>query len=229
MGEAARRRVVAVIGVEREPTTALIADLERLDYQSRLIPWPAREVLWAGPRPLAVLIDLRVITVDVARACHLAREDRALRGLPLVAVVPEQEAPRLDLSLGFDDLILAPYRLSELAARLRLIAWRSQSEPAPGVIRLGRLTLDETTYQVAVDGLPIDLTLKEFQLLLFLARNPGRVFTREDLLDRVWGQDYFGGTRTVDVHVRRVRAKTEAAGDLIETVRGVGYRLVRLE
>ena len=71
---------------------------------------------------------------------------------------------------------------------------------------------------------PWYLTLKEYQLLLFLVRNPNRVFTREDLLDRVWGDEYYGGTRTVDVHVRRVRAKTEAAGDLIETVRGVGYR-----
>jgi DNA-binding response OmpR family regulator len=229
MGEAARGRVVAVIGAAHEPTAELIADLERLDYQPRLIVWPTSEVQWAGPLPFATLMDLRAIAVDIRRACHLAREDRALRGLPLVAVVPEQEASRLDLSLGFDDLVLAPYRLGEVAARLRLIAWRSQSEPAPGVIRLGRLTLDETTYQVAIDGLPIDLTLKEFQLLLFLARSPGRVFTREDLLDRVWGQDYFGGTRTVDVHVRRVRAKTEAAGDLIETVRGVGYRLVRPE
>lgn len=229
MEEAARRRVVAVIGVAREPTAALIADLARLDYQPRAIAWPTSRVQWAGPRPFATLIDLRAISVDVERACHLAREDRVLKGLPLIAVVPEQEASRLDLSLGFDDLVLAPYRLSELAARLRLMVWRSQSEPAQGMIRLGRLTLDETTYQVAIDGFPIDLTLKEFQLLLFLARHPGRAFAREDLLDRVWGEDYFGGTRTVDVHIRRVRAKTEAAGDLIETVRGIGYRLVRPE
>jgi len=71
----------------------------------------------------------------------------------------------------------------------------------------------------------VDLTLKEYQLLLFLVHNPNRVYTREELLDRVWGQDYFGGTRTVDVHIRRLRAKTEEAGELIETVRGVGYRL----
>jgi len=72
----------------------------------------------------------------------------------------------------------------------------------------------------------VELTLKEYQLLVFLMRNAGRVFTREELLDRVWGSDYFGGTRTVDVHIRRLRAKTEFAGDLFETVRGVGYRLV---
>jgi len=79
---------------------------------------------------------------------------------------------------------------------------------------------------VLVKRAPIDLTLKEYQLLLFLMRNSGRVFSREELLDRVWEMDYLGGTRTVDVHVRRLRAKTEAAGDLFETVRGVGYRLV---
>ena len=86
------------------------------------------------------------------------------------------------------------------------------------------MTLDEATYEVRIDGVPVDLTLKEYQLLSFLVHNPNRVFTREELLDRVWGEEYFGGTRTVDVHVRRVRGKTEEAGELVETVRGVGYR-----
>ena len=157
-----------------------------------------------------------------ARPSH---EHPTLKNAPLVALVAESEAARLDLSLGLDDLLLFPYRLSELAARLRLLAYRQESQLAPGAIRIGRLTLDEATYEVRIDGAPVDLTLKEYQLLLFLVKNPNRVFTREELLDRVWGDEYYGGTRTVDVHVRRVRAKTEAAGEMIETVRGVGYRL----
>jgi DNA-binding response OmpR family regulator len=146
----------------------------------------------------------------------------------------EQEGPRLDLSLGFDDLMLSPYRLSELAARLRLARWRVESQASPDALRVGAITLNPATYEVFVDlsagrqagRTPIELTLKEYQLLLFLMRSPGRVFTREQLLDHVWGQDYYGGTRTVDVHIRRLREKTEAAGELFDTVRGVGYRLV---
>jgi DNA-binding response OmpR family regulator len=144
----------------------------------------------------------------------------------VVALVYEQEGPRLDFSLGFDDLILAPYRLTDLAARLRLLEWRTQRAAGPETIRVGPLRLNQVTYEVAVEGGQVELTLKEYQLLLFFVRSPGRVFTRAELLDHVWGAEYFGGTRTVDVHVRRLRAKTGAAGVMLETVRGVGYRLV---
>ena len=243
--------LVVVIGLDGEPTASLLADLRRLGHRTQLIAWPVPDchpersegprrssltspTSGAGsPQPAAVLVDLRVLGVDAAAACRAARRDRRLRLAPLVAVVPEQEAARLDLSLGFDDLALAPYRISDLAARLRLLRWRQQQNAAaPGqVIRAGRLALNPATYQVTIAGgaglqpATVDLTLKEHQLLLFLLRNPNRVFERSELLDRVWGADYYGGTRTVDVHVRRLREKTSAAGDLIETVRGVGYRL----
>ena len=217
---------VAIIGLDREPTTGLAADVRRLNYRAEIIAWPPSESPWRGPAPIAALVDLRVLGAEVSRACRMVREDRGLRKTPLIAVVPEQEAPRLDLSLGFDDLILFPYRLTELSARLRLARWRAEGEPLADVLRAGRLTLNQSTYQVAIEGRPVELTLKEYQLLLFLMRNAGRVFTREELLYHVWGDYYFGGTRTVDVHIRRLREKTEDAGDLIETVRGVGYRFV---
>jgi len=217
---------VAIIGLDRDPTTTLGSDLRRLNYRDEVIAWPRPEPLWKGPQPIAVLVDLRVLGADVGRACQAVRDDRGLRKASLVAVVPEQEAPRLDLSLGFDDLILAPYRLSELAARLRLIQWRTEGDQSPDVIRAGPLSLNQVTYQVALEGRPVELTLKEYQLLLFLMRNAGRVFSREELLYHVWGDYYFGGTRTIDVHIRRLRAKTEDAGELIETVRGVGYRFI---
>ena len=215
---------VVAIGLNREPTTSLVSDLRRLSYSPELIAWPCERPLWRGPRPAAVVGDFRVLGVDATRACQAAREDHGLRRAPLIAIVPEQEASRLDLSLGFDDLLLSPYRLAELAARLRLARWRTEGEPARDIIRAGRLVLNQATYQAAVDGRPVELTLKEYQLLLFMMRQPGRVFTREELLYHVWGDSYFGGTRTVDVHIRRLRAKTEEAGELIETVRGVGYR-----
>jgi DNA-binding response OmpR family regulator len=137
------------------------------------------------------------------------------------------EASRLDLSFDFDDLVLAPYRISELAVRLRLARWRAEAETSgTKLLRAGALSLNEATYEVTVSGVPLELTLKEYQLLLFLLHHPGRVFTRAEILDRVWGMDYYGGTRTVDVHIRRLRSKTEAAGEILETIRGVGYRLV---
>ena len=217
---------VLVIGVGREPTDSLAADLRRLNYRPEVIAWPASTLQPEGGRALATIVDFRALGVDAEQACRAARQERSLRKAAIIALVPEQEGSRLDLSIGCDDLILAPYRLSELAARLRLIRWRAESLTAPDTIRIGSVTVNQATYEVAIDGVPIELTLKEYQLLLFLTRNPGRVFTRAELLDHVWGLDYFGGTRTVDVHVRRLRAKTEAAGDLFETVWGIGYRLV---
>lgn len=217
---------VIVIGLDREPTTSLAADLRRLDYRPVLLAWPV-ERLQVTPRPpAATLVDFRALGVDAEKACRAARGDRVLRRAPIVAVVLEDEGPRMDLALGFDDLILAPYRVSDLAARLRLLRWRTERESGPGVIRVGSLTANQQTYEVTVAGTPAELTLKEYQLLVFLMRRPGRVFSREELLEHVWGMDYFGGTRTVDVHIRRLRVKTEAAGEMLETVRGVGYRLI---
>jgi DNA-binding response OmpR family regulator len=217
--------VVVVVGVTREPTTTLAADLRRLDYRPEVIAWPADPLRPVGARPLATVVDFRVLGPEAAQACRAARQESTLRRSPVIAFVPEQEGARVDPALGFDDLILAPYRLSDLAARLRLLRWRAEQKASPEVIRAGAVTLNQATYKVAVNGVPVELTLKEYQLLLFLMRHAGRVFTRAELLDRVWGEEYYGGTRTVDVHIRRLRAKTEAAGELLDTIRGVGYRL----
>jgi len=215
-----------VIEAAREPTSSLVADLRRLGYSPEVIEWPGSPLPAAGKRPAAVIVDFRTLGVDAAHACQAVRHDRRLQKAAVIGLVPEQEGARIDFSLGLDDLVLAPYRLSELAARLRLIEWRAGAPAGPEVIRVGSLALNQSTYEVAVDGMPVELTLKEYQLLLFLMQNPGRVLTRTEVLDHVWGQEYFGGTRTVDVHVRRLRAKTGSAGEMLETVRGAGYRLV---
>jgi DNA-binding response OmpR family regulator len=217
---------VAIVGVAGEATTELAGDLRRLNYTPEVMSWSSSGLAPVARSPIAVIVDLRTLGVDAARACQAVRQDRNLRRAPVLALVHEQEGPRLDFSLGFDDLILAPYRLTELAARLRLLEWRTQAAAGPEVIRVGPLMLNQLTYEVTVEGGQVELTLKEYQLLLFFVRGPGRVFTRAELLDHVWGAEYFGGTRTVDVHVRRLRAKTGAAGEMLETVRGVGYRLV---
>jgi DNA-binding response OmpR family regulator len=133
---------------------------------------------------------------------------------------------------GSDDVLLDSAGPAEVEARLRLAAGRNRiaeaaREPESSEIRAGDVVVDEITYSAKVRGRTLDLTYKEFELLKFLAQHPGRVFTRAQLLQEVWGYDYFGGTRTVDVHVRRLRAKLGADHEaLIGTVRNVGYRFV---
>ena len=125
----------------------------------------------------------------------------------------------------FDDFCLYPFQPRELEARMRHLFWRTGGGSRPELIEYGDLVLNLETYQAAVARRPIDLTYMEYELLKFLAQNPGKVFTRETLLSRVWGYEYYGGARTVDVHIRRLRSKLgEEHAGLIQTVRSVGYR-----
>ncbi len=128
----------------------------------------------------------------------------------------------------FTDFCLTPFHQRELEARLAHLVWRSGTTLRPELIEYGPLVLNVETYQASITGRPLDLTYMEYELLKFLANSPGKVFTRETLLSRVWGYDYFGGVRTVDVHVRRLRAKLgEEHAGLLTTVRSVGYRFGR--
>ncbi|MSO78738.1 MAG: response regulator transcription factor [Acidimicrobiia bacterium] len=125
----------------------------------------------------------------------------------------------------FDDFCLSPFHPKELEARLRHLLWRTGSGTHPEIVEYGDLALNLETYQAALDRKPLDLTFMEYELLKFFATHPLKVFTREQLLSRVWGYEYYGGARTVDVHVRRLRAKLgEEHASLIQTVRSVGYR-----
>jgi DNA-binding response OmpR family regulator len=120
---------------------------------------------------------------------------------------------------------LLPFHPRELEARLRHVFAHTATSAKPDTVDYGGLVLNLETYQASIDGHPLDLTYMEYELLKFLTQNPGKVFTREILLSRVWGYDYYGGARTVDVHIRRLRAKLgEEHANLIQTVRSVGYR-----
>jgi DNA-binding response OmpR family regulator len=125
----------------------------------------------------------------------------------------------------FDDFCLSPFHPTELEARLRHLLWRTGRGTQAEIVEYGALVLNLETYQAALDHRPLDLTYMEYELLKFFSTHPGKVFTREQLLSRVWGYEYYGGARTVDVHVRRLRAKLgEEHANLIQTVRSVGYR-----
>jgi DNA-binding response OmpR family regulator len=202
------------------------------------LPLLGHVVRRAAPEPAALLdapaADLLIVdaTTDLAGARSLCRLLRTTGiATPLLAVVTEGGLAAVTADWGIDDLLLANAAPGEVDARLRLALGRaaqpSAGDPADEVIRGGDLTIEEATYQARIKGRPLDLTFKEFELLKYLAQHPGRVFTRAQLLQEVWGYDYYGGTRTVDVHVRRLRAKLGPEHEaLVGTVRNVGYKFV---
>ena len=145
---------------------------------------------------------------------------------PLLLVLDPSQLPDLELREDlFDDFCLMPLRPAELKRRLEHLFWRTGRGTRPELVEYGPLMLNLETYQAAIGGKPLDMTYMEYELLKFLASHPGKVFTRETLLSRVWGYEYYGGARTVDVHIRRLRAKLgEEHANLIQTVRSVGYR-----
>ena len=183
---------------------------------------------WLPARlPTSILVDARRDLV-LARRVLLALRSSASTA-PVIAIVTDGGWAAVSADWGADDLLLHTAGPAEVEARLRLaIGRRTQSAAQlPDEIRSGGLVVNESTYSARLHGRSLDLTFKEFELLKFLAQHPGRVFSRAQLLQEVWGYDYFGGTRTVDVHVRRLRAKLGAENEaLIGTVRNVGYRFV---
>jgi DNA-binding response OmpR family regulator len=163
---------------------------------------------------------------DAAWAVCRAIRKGDLQVEPLMLLIPGNRLDELDLRDElYDDFCLDPFHPRELEARLRHLFWRAGSGTAPELVEYGGLLLNLETYQAVIEGRPLDLTYMEYELLKFLAQHPGKVFTRETLLSRVWGYEYYGGARTVDVHIRRLRAKLgEEHANLIATVRSVGYR-----
>jgi DNA-binding response OmpR family regulator len=173
-------------------------------------------------RPEVLLVDAAENPGQGHAVLHAIRERQ--RGAPTVVVVERRDLERFPWETLADDLVYPGAPEAEIRIRLGMI--RRRTGGAEGsIVRLGPLVLDVDSYAVTVDRRPLDLTYKEFELLRYLAERPGRVFTRPTLLREVWGYDFYGGTRTVDVHVRRLRAKLGPEHEsLVETVRGVGYR-----
>lgn len=169
-----------------------------------------------------VLVDGRE-DLPTARALCRMLSSTGIR-LPLLVVVTEGGLAAVSSDWGIDDVVLATAGPGEADARIRLAIGRHQVDDTTHTIRAAGLVIDEASYSAKANGRSLDLTYKEFELLRFLASHRSRVFTREQLLSEVWGYDYFGGTRTVDVHVRRLRAKLGDLESLIGTVRNVGYR-----
>lgn len=210
-----------------EPSVQILPALGLLLHSVRVLPAEASALVEA-PACDAVLVDARR---DLAHAKSICRLLHAT-GLdcPMIVIVTEGGLAAVSVQWNVDDVILDTAGPAELEARLRIGIGRrvaTTADEAPDEIRSGDLAIDEATYSARLRNRALDLTFKEFELLKFLAQHPGRVFTRAQLLQEVWGYDYFGGTRTVDVHVRRLRAKLGPEHEaLIGTVRNVGYRFV---
>lgn len=178
--------------------------------------------------PVAILVDARHDVQECRSLCHTL--STLNEGTPIIAIVQECALMALNLDWGVEDFFLDTASVPEIRTRLQLIVGRAQSATdgsTAGLISLGDLVVDEKTYTARIKGQPLDLAYKEFELLKYLAQNPGRVFSRSQLLQEVWGYDFVGGSRTVDVHVRRLRAKLGTEYEaLIKTVRNVGYKAV---
>ena len=221
------------------PTVLLLSD-QYTDVRDLLpafpiAPWNVRaaELKTTAARDLTALHP-DVLLVDATADARTAEEATRTLALaweiglpPIIVVVDPAGVATFRFEVGADDFLITDASSDEISARLTMLVRRSGRGDEPTVLKIGDLTVNPDNYQVYLGGTPLDLTYKEFELLKFLAQRPGRVCDRDMLLREVWGYDYYGGTRTVDVHIRRLRAKLGPEHEaLIETIRNVGYRLV---
>lgn len=196
-----------------------------------------REALAKAAGMDLVLLDIMLPEVDGLEVCRRLKADPQTSGIPIIMLTAKaEEIDRvLGLELGADDYVVKPFSMRELLARVKAVLRRSakdsQSEKGrEETLKIGGLRLDFSSYQAWLHDEPIALTPKEYEFLKLLVTNPGRAFMRDELLERIWGYEYYGDTRTVDVHIRHLRAKLKGDENIskaIETVRGIGYRFAR--
>jgi DNA-binding response OmpR family regulator len=213
--------MATVLVLSSVDASQVLPALSLLSHRVRTIPAEPAALVNAPPSDV-VVVDARGDLVQAKALCRILTTTGI--SAALILVVTEAAMPALNNEWGFDDVVLQAAGPGEVDARIRLVTTKTQRQPDDHMISASGVTIDEVSYQARVNGKALDLTFKEFELLRFLAGHPQRVFTREQLLSEVWGYDYFGGTRTVDVHVRRLRAKLGDMESLIGTVRNVGYR-----
>ena len=204
------------------PTTdSALPSLGLLSHQVKYLHADPRSLVNA-PIVDAVLLDARADLVAAKALCRILTTTDSVT--PVLLIVTEGGFAAVSPEWGVADVLLSGAGPAEVDARIRLALGRAGASAPQAPVETSGVTIDEASYSAKVGGRALDLTYKEFQLLHFFATHPSRVFTREQLLSEVWGYDYFGGTRTVDVHVRRLRAKLGDMEQLIGTVRNVGYR-----
>ena len=183
---------------------------------------------WAAlgkTRPELVVLDVMLPEIDGIQLLRRMKADAALRDIPvIIATAKGAEYDKiLGLDLGADDYLTKPFGVMELVSRVKAVLRRCRPQQT-AVLRSGGLTVDQQEHTVTADGARVELTYKEFQLLRLFLSHPGTAFTRDQLMEQVWGMDFYGESRTVDMHIRTLRQKLGSYGSCIETVRSVGYR-----
>jgi DNA-binding response OmpR family regulator len=201
--------------------TDVLPALGLLSHRTRQIPASPASLI-SAPTCDLIFVDARQDLASAKSLCKILNTTGL--NVPLMLVLTEGGLTAVSPDWGVDDVVLETAGPAEVDARIRLVIGRMVEDKSSSKIQASGVVIDEASYSAKVHGRPLDLTFKEFELLRFFATHPSRVFTREQLLSEVWGYDYFGGTRTVDVHVRRLRAKLGDLESLIGTVRNVGYR-----
>lgn len=178
-------------------------------------------------KPQLIMLDIMLPGMDGMEILRRLRTDAGTSDIPVImATARGTEYDRvLGLDSGADDYLSKPFGMMEMVSRIRAVLRRAAPQEAPRLLQINELVMDPDSHTVQVAGQRVELTLKEFELLKLFLEHPSRVFTRDQLLERIWGMDYIGETRTVDVHIGTLRTKLGTAGEYIRTVRGVGYRL----
>ena len=205
----------------------VLPSLALLQHQVRILPAEA-SILVDVPEVDCILLDARR-DLPSAKALNKLLQSTGV-ACPIITIATEGSLSAMNADWGFDDVILDTAGPAEIEARIRIAVGRIEAknfanDPSSREIRTGEIVIDENSYTAKIKGRSLDLTFKEFELIKFLAQHPGRVFTRAQLLQEIWGYDYFGGTRTVDVHIRRLRSKLGPEHEaIVGTVRNVGYR-----
>jgi DNA-binding response OmpR family regulator len=215
---------VLIIANESEQARELRTDLAQRGLDCLIVPYNDEAIERITGQSLGVMLLDADEAPTGSEAWELAQSIRQDMNIPLIALMSREKLNGLDSSI--DDFVVKPWEVNEVTARIKRILRQKGDIDSEDIIRCGDLVIDLDKYEVSLGNKLILLTFREYQLLKFLASNKGKVFTREALLNKVWGWDYYGGDRTVDVHVRRLRSKIEdPTHTFIETVRNIGYRL----
>jgi len=204
-------------------------NLESAGYAAVTATTGADGIAAAAGRPSLILLDLMLPDIDGTEVCSKLKMDPVTASIPIIMITAkDSEVDKiLGLELGADDYITKPFSVREVIARVKALLRRCESNAPSGLIKVGPLTIDSDNYEAFRNGEKLQLTLKEFELLKVLASNLGKVLTRDYLLDQIWGYEFYGETRTVDVHIRHLRQKLGDDMYMVETVRGVGYKMVK--
>jgi DNA-binding response OmpR family regulator len=212
---------IIVIARQNDETVRLCSELKRHGFQCSVTN--SKDALEQVRKTTTSLLLVELTgSPDIEALCRYLRREK---GLPIIALATLEKLDSLDGLV--DDFVIKPCNVKELAARAKRLI-KKQTEVSKERITMGGISIDTDKYEVYVDGKLVSLTFKEYELLKFLASHPGRVFTRDTLLNQVWSEDYFGGDRTVDVHIRRLRSKIEDPSHIyIETARNIGYRFIK--